>query len=125
MAHSPEKRAEAVADYMGGMQWADVCSKHGISTRSLKVWIDTQKSKQEVKSALCPAESRDKRFNEALENFLGATIVMLQAWAVECSDKEFIRAKPEGVHELGKTVLDRADRFVSLVRAQPPTDLTD
>lgn len=128
MAHSPEKRAEAVADYMGGMTWDATCKKHDVSKRSLVEWVKDARSNQKGTSAeitASPAEARDRRFNDSLEKFLGATIEMLQAWAEECSDRDFIRSKPEGVHELGKTVLDRADRFVSLVRAQPPTDLTD
>lgn len=128
MAHSPEKRAEAVADYMDGMGWDMTCAKHKISRGILSKWVDDFKTERKLNCSEIvgsPQEARDKRFNDSLEKFLGATIEMLQVWAEECSNRDFIQRKPEGVHELGKTVLDRADRFVSLVRAQPPTDLTD
>lgn len=120
MAHSPEKRAEAVADYLGGMSWDATCAKHGVGIATLKRWVDESKTEVKRKPSeivATPQEARSKRFNDSLEKFLGATLDMLNAWAEECADRKFIQGNPTGVHELGKTVLDRADRLVGLVRS--------
>ena len=119
MAHSPQKRAKAVSDYLGGMGWDATCAKHKISKGILSKWVEDYKTEQKLNSseiAASPQQARADKFNSALERFLGATVEMLNVWAEECADREFIRKDPQGVHELGKTVLERADRFVSLVR---------
>ena len=120
MAHSPEKKAEAVADYFAGMGWDEACKKHSVGKATLSRWVEEAKTEQKRNSSEIigtPQEARAKRFDQSLEKFLGATLDMLNAWAEECSDRDFIKQNPSGVHELGKTVLDRADRLVGLVRS--------
>lgn len=120
MAHSPQKRAEAVADIASGMSWAKAAAKHGVGKASLKLWVDEAKSSHlpgslASASPIQPVEARKEQFNEALDGFLFKTLEMLDAWAKVCSDPAFIQKDPQGVNELGRTVLERADRLVSTI----------
>jgi hypothetical protein len=116
MAHSPEKKAKAVSDVLAGGTYEDVAEKHKVAKSTLAKWVTEIGTKSEHSEK--PAKSTDarrERFNAALEKFLESTLVMLQAWADTCSDPDFITENPSGAHELGKTVLDRADRLVRIV----------
>jgi transposase-like protein len=126
LAHSPEKKAEAVYDLVNGMTWDDAAAKHKVSKATLKDWLD--KAKTELKPnrprseselteppASVTAEGRRARFNGALDAFLMATIQMVDAWAIGCADPQFFKGNPEGASELGRIVLERADKLVSVV----------
>lgn len=135
MAHSPEKKAEAIADIANGMTYQAACKKHGVSRATLDLWVRTtnvqfdKKTRQKSDNAnvskpvkIQAIESKHDRFNKALDQFLYSTIQMLQRWAETCSDPKFITQNPDGVNELGKTVLDRADRLVSTLGGRAESD---
>lgn len=135
MAHDPEIAAKAVNDVLRGDTYDVVASRYGVGKGTIKRWMDkaqqtpTRRPAHEQKvpealatcrdAAMRESQNRHIQFQDALEGFLLATVKMLNAWAKECSDPEFIRAKPGDVNELGKTVLQRADVLVAMV--QPST----
>lgn len=120
MSHDPSVKAKAVADVAGGMRYEVAAEKHGVARKTLQRWVrevqEMSRKCPEKAKGINPGEARRQKFNEALETFLHSTIVMLNAWAQTCSDPSFIVNNPEGVNELGRTVLDRADRMVSTLK---------
>lgn len=129
MAHSPEKRAEAVADYFSGMTWEATCDKHGVSKDSLVRWVNAAKTDQKATTAEIQPARRDaqqEQFNDLLTKFLVGSLEMLVTWTEVCKDKGFVKLDPKGANELGSTVLERADRLVALIRPKSgPSDFTD
>lgn len=138
MAHSIEKRAEALADLFGGMGYDEVAAKHKVARSTIQKWErdqqavvaksaeksvkrKTRKTKTEIgtesvnRPILNLREQRQERFTRALESFLESALKMVQVWAETASDPEFVRSHTADAHELGKTVLERADKLVSLI----------
>lgn len=64
--------------------------------------------------------SREERFMMKLEELLFETMNMDTAIARACSDAEFIRHKPEGVHVLSEAIRRRADTLVSFIGGGSP-----
>jgi hypothetical protein len=109
LAYTPEQKAAVLADLIAGMSVRDAAEKHGLPSSTIGAWrAGIVRNGTEIQT--------ENRFNSALNNFLHATVTMLEAWATECSKPDFIQKNPEGVNELGRTVLERADRFVELLR---------
>jgi len=131
MAHDPKLKAAAVADLMTGLSANRVATKYGIAKATVIQWskdlrdagnrlVEPTKTDRSI-----PEEIRQRRFDEALERFLTATVGMLQAWATECSDPRFIRENPTGVNALGQSVLDRAERIMANIRESEPSQAED
>lgn len=139
MAHSPEKKARAVADFLAGEGWDEVSDRHQISKSTLKRWIAEanvaliqppssdprieQKSNsnqvQETNSldlSTARIEQVSARFQIALIELLLASVEMGTSIARTCSDPTFIKDKPGGVNELVRTVLERADSLVAYLK---------
>lgn len=125
MAHSPEVKAAVVADLLTGLSASKAAIKHGVSKGIVIKWSQELNSENRPEDLTktdrsIPEEIRQYEFDRKLEEFLSATIGMLQSWAKECSDPEFIRENPTGVNTLGATVLDRAERILSNIRSAAP-----
>jgi len=117
MAHTPETRAKAISEVASGDTYDAVSTKHGISKRTLINWVQEARTAPELHQ-IAPNDARQLRFTKALDEFLFSTIKMVHAWAEKCSDPHFIQHDPQGVNELGKTVLERADRMVSILEGR-------
>lgn len=134
MAYSPKQKASALKDVIDGMSLREVAQKHKVPIATLSRWLTGKKieSKRnsvpkngeengtkteqfEIRKAT-PEQLRRAEFDRKLINLLGSSLDMLEAWAKQCQDPDFIRKDPEGVNELGRTVLERCDRIVELVR---------
>jgi hypothetical protein len=122
VAHAPEVKAAVTAEIVLGVPYEEISRKHGVGKATINRWAEALKPKTERKpeqnGTPVTVEARRQQFNTALDKFLMSTIAMLQAWADTCSDPAFIRANPEGVNELGKSVLERADRLVHAVESR-------
>jgi transposase-like protein len=126
VAHSPEVKAAVVADLLTGLSATKAATKHGVSKGIVIKWsqeLNPENRPEELTKSdrSIPEEIRQYEFDRKLEEFLSATIGMLQAWAKECSDPKFIRENPTGVNTLGASVLDRAERILSNIRDTAPT----
>lgn len=125
MAFSPKQKAAAIADLAKGLTYEEVTNKHGVSKACLCKWVKAAKSKQEVGTptkSITPAQRKENEFDTRLKKLLLASLDMVTTWAEQCSDPAFIKSNPEGVSELGKTVLERCDRIVNLVRGSNARD---
>jgi transposase-like protein len=142
MAHSPETKARALADYLE-IGFTATIQKHGIGRKTLYEWIksagslDTPrtpkiKNSRSSRAAVAkyvpeagsapitrPAPTAE-RFDTALRTFLISTVDMLQAITETCSDPAFIKENPEGANVLVQTVLARADMLAAMVREPSP-----
>jgi hypothetical protein len=115
-----------VAAIIAGEEWHTVAKREGVSIGSISRWMDEAKSqglevlpREERPVNLATIEERRAEFNNALETFLLSSLKMLQAWTDVCTDPDFIRKNSHEAHELGQTILDRADKLVSLLRPKP------
>ena len=126
MAHDPRVKARAVADLLTGVSISKVAAKYGISKSTAKAWADEACGQNRTESngntRSIIERAREQTFDQSLEVFLRASINMLITWARECSDPRFIRENPSGVHTLGQTVLDRAERIMSDLQSEAQTD---
>jgi transposase-like protein len=83
-------------------------------------------SQVETEVNFSPNESADPiaDLRHGLIALLSESVGMVRAWARTCSDPSFIKDNPSGVNELGKTVLERADRLGALVQSSNPDGST-
>jgi transposase-like protein len=128
MAHTPKKKAEVIADVLvKGLTYDEAETKHGVPKGTISKWVTASKTKQETKPKrnsetidgrrqVTPAQRQKAEFDQRLVKLLGSSLDMLESWASECQDPDFIKRNPEGVNELGRTVLERCDRILELVR---------
>jgi hypothetical protein len=128
MAHSPQTKAKVIADIVKGVSLSEAERKHGVPKATISRWVEAEKTERKTEPkrnkgqfseirTQTPAERQRAAFDQKLIALLGASLEMLEAWALECKNPEFIKKNPEGVNELGRTVLDRCDRILELVRS--------
>jgi transposase len=119
MAHSAKKKAEVInAVVAKGLSYEDAKTKYGVGKATIAGWIADQKTEQKTERKpnnqdlngtrqVTPQERQKAEFDQKLINLLGSSLDMLEAWANQCKDPDFIKRNPEGVNELGRTVLER------------------
>jgi len=130
MAHDPKTKAAACADLLAGMTIREVSTKHKVGIGTLGEWSTdlkteqkTEQSRTKPNSGISVSEaSRQNQFDTLLRSFLIGTLEMLNTWVEILQDPAFVKDKPSAANELGATVLDRADRLVSLIRPPGPDD---
>jgi hypothetical protein len=128
MAHNAKNKATVIhAVTVGGMSYEDAQAKYKVPKATISRWVNNAETEQKVEQKrnrqnpngtrlATPAQKQKAEFDQKLVKLLGSSLDMLEAWAGQCQDPEFIRKNPEGVNELGRTVLERCDRILELVR---------
>lgn len=130
MAHSPEKKAEAVAAIINGDSWKSVQDRFGVSKGTLSNWIAQAKTELKLNSpesseiTLSGSENKRKRFDDALINLAFSSIEFLQSWAEICRDKDWVQGNAADAKGLGETVLDRIDRLMAVIGPSGSSDQT-
>lgn len=122
MAHSPEKKAKAVADLVLGMSQPEVAKKHRIPVRTVGEW-----SQEIANNRQTNAPARRDAFESAFYTLIESMTQAFIVFAKTCNDETFVREKPEGAARLAERTTDFIDRVMARAGAQTqaPTNHPD
>ena len=128
MAHDSKQKATVVhAVTVGGMSYEEAQEKYKVTKATISRWVnrlETERIMEQKRNRqnpngtrlATPADKQKAEFDQKLVKLLGSSLDMLESWATQCQNPDFIQRNPEGVNELGRTVLERCDRILELVR---------
>jgi len=121
------KKAAIAADLALGLTYNEVAKKHKVSKGSVvnisaqfnKTIFDvTKKIESHIETRQEILLKRREDFQLELMDFLQSAVSMVKKWTEICQDEDFVREKPLGANELGRTALDFADRIVARTTSQ-------